>query len=598
MASARRECGGTVKRSPRLSLACIGRATAVVTSTITVATLTLTLGGVAAIADPASSSTAPTPTTTTPTSTMTSQPSATTTESQERTPPSSSVSSADQADRTIRTNGETSLALSLQQGGPGTQVTITAVGYGPCLDPPPDVTETLSGSPVFSLQWDHKAVDLSQASLEGRNVVAHYTVPDEASAGDASVTVTVSCSFEFKVRSKVESKVVQNDATFTVIAPKKDPTLTLDTPAGHRGAQITASGADFACGPSESVQLFWDGTGDALTEPQPHAFSVKLTVPEATSIGGHTVVARCQDHSTIIASRPLEVTEVEPPVVTPPPTLAVQPTSGHPGDPMRIIGERFDCTDHAGTVELRWDDDTSLATPPVDAAGHFETSAPVPSDADARGHSVHAACADKSVAMVTTFTVVATDMPPPPVPAPAAAMALQPASGHRGDQMRIAGEGFACADRTVQLSWDDGTRLATTFVDASGGFATLVPVPTNTELRRHPVAAACSDASVALTAAFTVIAEPPPPPPRSHTPIWPWVIVLILVVAAALVVRHIRPPKPPAVHAVSRLAGLPLVTVHETPAHRESTYALRLETHSGARTLTVDEVNDDRTLTE
>ena len=35
-----------------------------------------------------------------------------------------------------------------------------------------------------------------------------------------------------------------------------------------------------------------------------------------------------------------------------------------------------------------------------------------------------------------------------------------------------------------------------------------------------------------------------------------------------------------------------LVTVHETPAPGESTHALRLETHSGARTLTVEEVND------
>ncbi|MGV0695741.1 hypothetical protein, partial [Mycobacterium paraintracellulare] len=67
------------------------------------------------------------------------------------------------------------------------------------------------------------------------------------------------------------------------MAPKKDPTLTLDTPAGHRGAQIQASGTDFACGSGESVELFWDGKGDPLTEPQPQAFSVQLTVPEQTS---------------------------------------------------------------------------------------------------------------------------------------------------------------------------------------------------------------------------------------------------------------------------------------------------------------------------
>jgi hypothetical protein len=559
--------------------------------------LALSVGGVAAIADPTSSSTAPTPPTTTPASTTTTEPSVSATESQESTS-SSPVSSANESDRKLRinTNIGTSLGLSPPQGGPGTQVTITAVRYGPCLDPPPAMTEELSGSPVFSLQWGGTTL---QAKTDGGNAVAHYTVPDEASAGDYSVTVTVSCSVEFKDGSNL---VPHNTATFTVVVPKKDPTLTLDTAAGHRGVQIQATGTDFACGSGESVQLFWDGQGDPLTEPQPQAFSVQLTVPEQASIGGHTVVARCQYHSTITASKPFEVTEVEPPVVTPPPSLAVQPTSGHPGDPMRITGERFVCTDHPGTVELRWDDDTSLATPPVDAAGNFETSVPVPLDADARGHTVNAACVDKSVAMATAFTVVAKDVPPPPVPAPAAAMALQPASGHRGDQMRIAGERFACANRTVELSWDDGTHLATTFVDASGDFATLIPVPTNADLRSHMVGAACSDASIALAAAFTVIAEPPPPPTTAPTRNWGWVIVLIAVAVALIAaVYHMakpRPPKPPAVRAVARPSGPPLVTVHETPAHGESTYALRLETHSGARTLTVEEVNDGHTLTE
>jgi hypothetical protein len=613
MASTQRE--RVAKRGPR--------ATAVAASASIAATVALSLGGFAAVADPTPSSTAPTsPTTTptstatTPTSTTTSKPSVSTTESTESTSSSSPVSGAAQDNVGIQSGPKTSLQLSLPQGGPGTQVTITAAGYGLCIDPPAEVREVLVGSPVFSLQWGRTTVDNVSTTNEARDVVARYTVPDEGSASDYSVTVTVSCSFKLKadprfgstvdskldskVDSNVEpkSKVVQNDATFTVVVPKKDPTLTLDTRAGHRGAQITASGADFACGPSESVLLFWDGTGAPLTEPQPQAFSVPFAVPDQTSIGGHAVVARCQGRSTITASKPFEVTETEPPVVTPPPTLAVRPTSGHPGDQMSITGERFVCTDHAGIVEVRWDDDTSLATPPVDATGHFETSVSVPLGADARGHTVNAACADKSVAMAAAFAVVAPDVPPPPVPAPAAAMALQPSSGHRGDQMRVAGEGFACANRTVELVWDDGKGLATTFVDASGDFATLVPVPTDAELRSHPVGARCSDASIALTAAFTVIAGPPPPPPPPPPQLWNWLIALTLVVAAVLAARHVYHRLHPRVRAVSRLGGPPLVTVHETPAHGESTYALRLETHSGARTLTVEEVNDGHTLTE
>lgn len=478
-----------------------------------------------------------------------------------------------------------------QSGAPGTQVTITAVGYGPCLDPPSDLRRTLSVGPVFALQWGPTAVDLAQASIEGANVVVRYTVPDDPAAGD-SVTVSASCTFPATARTG--STVLQNDAPFTVTAPQQDPTLTLDASTGPPGAEITASGSDFACAPSEIVQLFWDGTGEPMAESSASAFSMQLTVPETTPLGGHSVVARCQDHSAITASRPFEVTQTQPPAVSSPPTLAVQPTSGHPGDPTRISGERFICANHAGIVDIRWDDETPLGSPPVDPTGHFEMAARVPSDADARGHLLHAVCADKSVAMVTPFTVLATDVPPPPVPAPAAAMALQPSAGHRGDQVRITGEGFACPDRTVQLSWDDGTRL-TTSIDASGGFATAVAAPRNADVRSHPLKAACSDASVALTAAFIVLPESPSPPP---TPNWLWAIAVLLALAAALVARHTwhrLNPRPPHIHAVARLGGLPLVAVQETPAHGESSCALRLEAHSGVRTLTVDEVNDDHT---
>jgi len=577
MAPARRESGGTVrKRPPRFPLARGGRGIAVVVASASVIALTaLSVGGVAAIADP-STTTAPTPTT--PTSTMTSEPSASTSESPETTP-SSPVSSPEKLPAIRR-----ALMLSSQQGTPRTQVTITAAGYGPCLHP----GESGFVHPVFSLQWGAASVDLSHARTTNgdRDVVVDYTVPDDAPAAD--YTVTASCGD------------TSDTATFTVVAPKKEPTLKLDTTTGHRGSKIMASGTDFACGSSETVQLLWDGKGDPLAEAQPPTFTIPLTVPDETSIGGHTVVAQCQYHSTINAGQPFEVTKTEPPVVTPPPTLGVQPTSGHPGDKMRITGERFVCTDHAATVELRWDDGTQLATPPVDASGHFDTSVPVPSNADARGHTVRAACADESVAMVTTFTVVAKGSPPPPVRKLAAAMALQPASGQRGDEMRIAGERFACANRTVALSWDDGTRLANPPVDASGGFAASVPVPANADIGSHTVGAACSDGSIALAAAFTVIAAPlsPPPPPPV---IWGWVIALILVVAAVLVVRHIRHRRHPRlftrVQVVTRPGGPPVATVHETPAHGEATHAIRLEAHFDSGIQTISEVNDGYTRT-
>ena len=480
---------------------------------------------------------------------------------------------------------ETSLRLSPQQGTAGTQVTITAVGYGACVQPTGSLTGGGSAAnPVFLLEWAGKSVDLSHASIEGRDVVVPYTVPDDPAT---QYEVTASCGY------------VSNTAEFTVVPPPKEPTFTLDAPSGHRGSQITATGSDFACGSSETVQLFWDDDGSPLAEAQPPTFTVPIAVPDEAPNGEHTVVARCQYHSAITASQPFEVTKTEPPVVTPAPTLSVQPTIGHPGDQVRITGERFACTDRAATVQLSWDDGTQLATPTVDESGHFETSVLVSSNADAGGHIVRAACADDSVAMVTTFTVVANGSRPPPEPTPAA-MAVQPASGQRGDEMRVAGERFVCANGTVELSWDDGTQLGNPSVDASGGFATSVPVPANADVRSHTVRAACSDGSIALTTAFTVIAEPSPSPPPPPPPgIWGWVIALVLVVATVLGVRHIRHRRHPhpdtRVHVVGRPGGPPVATVQETPARGEATHAIRLEARFDSGIQTIREVNDDYT---
>jgi hypothetical protein len=486
MSPVRSESGGTVrKRTPGFLLIRIARAVAVAGASASIIGLTaLSVGGVAALADPTSSTTTPPPTPISTTARTPRETPASTSESP-RSTPSSPAATTSHPDFDTAPDLKTSLTLSLQQGAPGTQVTITAVGYGLCTQPTGLLTRGQSVNLVFSLQWDGVPVDRSHASTDGRDVVVPYNVPADAAVRD--YLVTASCGD------------AHNSATFTVVAAKKEPTLKLDTPTGHRGSEVTASGTKFACGSSESVQLLWDGQGDPLAEAPPEAFTVTLTVPAETAIGGHTVVARCQHQSTITASQSFEVMKAEPPAVTRPPTLATQPISGRPGD-----------------------------------------------------------------------------------------------------QMRVAGERFACANGTVELAWDDGTRLADTPVDASGGFGASIPVPANTNIRGDTVRAACSDGTTALTAAFTVIVGTPLAPlPPPHTGIWGWVIALILVVAAVLVVRQIRQRRHPhqdaRVHAVAGRSVLPVTTVHERPAHGEATHAIRLEAHFDSGTQTIREVNDDHT---
>jgi hypothetical protein len=97
----------------------------------------------------------------------------------------------------------------------------------------------------------------------------------------------------------------------------------------------------------------------------------------------------------------------------------------------------------------------------------------------------------------------------------------------------------------------------------------------------------------------------PAAPPNNHLP---WIIgglvaVLALLggVAARVWKHHKRAnaptdashslEAPPRIQAVPRLDGSPVVTLRETPERGETTYALRLEAHSGLSTLTVREVD-------
>ncbi|HEX4390243.1 MAG TPA: hypothetical protein VH084_01695 [Mycobacterium sp.] len=224
--------------------------------------------------------------------------------------------------------------------------------------------------------------------------------------------------------------------------------------------------------------------------------------------------------------------------------------------------------------------------------------------------------------MSTPFTVV--EKP---------SLTIDPGKGPPGSQLQASGTGFACGDDTdtVDIALDSDVRGH----GSSGRFNEQVSIPTEASVGDHTVVASCHNhpditdhqiftvtstvrttvsglnptpvAPVTSSAEFTPVPTTPVPTTitvsakdvndTSDLASYWWVLVLIAVAVALLgSVHHIL--KPPPVHAVSRLAGPPLVTVHETPAPGESTHALRLETHSGAHTLTVEEVNDDHSPTD
>jgi hypothetical protein len=199
--------------------------------------------------------------------------------------------------------------------------------------------------------------------------------------------------------------------------------------------------------------------------------------------------------------------------------------------------------------------------------------------------------------------------------------------GPPGSHLQATGTGFACGDDTdtVDIALDSDVLGH----GSSGRFSEQVSIPATAPVGDHTVVASCHNHPditdhqiftvtgtvttavsglnptpvVPVTSSAELTPVPATPVPATTTvstkdlndtsdlaSYW-WVLVLIAVAVALLgSVHHIL--KTPPVHAVSRLAGPPIVTVHETPAPGESTHALRLETHSGARTLTVEEVND------
>lgn len=293
------------------------------------------------------------------------------------------------AEYTVIASEEAKLAISPETGRPGTQVAVTATGFGACS----------SRSQPISLQWNGQPLPGSPAGTEV------FEVPTDATSGAHTVTATCGSAHA--------------SAEFTVTT--EQPTLALDKEQGPHGSSLTASGSGFACGGGR-VRLLWDGES-TLRSDLSDAFSVRLTVPADASTGAHTLVASCSENPDIAASRAFAVV-ADTAVSAGAAFLSVALRSGKPGDQVRVNGAGFTCDDKSETVELAWDDGQRFDSPSTDASGNFSSSITVPISADAGSHSVLASCSDGSAAQSADFTVVIDAVipstppgaPPPPPP--------------------------------------------------------------------------------------------------------------------------------------------------------------------------------------
>ncbi len=280
------------------------------------------------------------------------------------------------------------LTLGPGQGRAGTRITATTTGFLMCRRFPNLMTQ----------QWDDRSPTHAGATttdFDGVVLEAEFTVPEDIAAGQH--TVIAQCGVELA------------SAGFTVDQAEA-PGLTLGTPEGERGSQVTVSGTGFAC-EKGIVDLLWDGRV-RLSAVAPGAFEEPLTVPSDAPIGLHDVVASCREQPEITDQQPFTVTssatapvttsETATPGVA---TLTLLPTQGAVREDVRATGGTFGCP--SNTVDLFWDDGTYLRSVPVDASGRIDAAIVVPANADGRRHTVSAGCSGEPAAVAASFTVVA-----------------------------------------------------------------------------------------------------------------------------------------------------------------------------------------------
>lgn len=274
---------------------------------------------------------------------------------------------------TVLSTTEPTLTLDPPQGAPGSSVTATLTGFDTCT------------SADIAFRWDDTArLETANANPDG---TFGLTVPPDASR--APHTVTASCG----------SKTAP--AVFRVLTASK-PTLTLNPGHGQPGDGVTAEGTGFGC--DGDVELHWDDT--LLAERLPGAFTSSFTVPPTQTSFVHTVTASCHLDSSIKDTQTFTVTSMPKPVPEQPgPTFTLQPTSGRTDDEILATGDRFPCTNHAGPVNLAWDDGTTVTDASLDQSGHFTTSVPAPAKADAGRVTLRATCSD-GVVLAADFMVL------------------------------------------------------------------------------------------------------------------------------------------------------------------------------------------------
>ncbi|MGW7523963.1 hypothetical protein [Streptomyces sp. NPDC054783] len=331
------------------------------------------------------------------------------------------------------TGGGVSITLSPSEGPPGTGV---HVGFESCVvvtpesTSPPDTTgpgattpnptgpttpppgptdvrgvrhrDTYAPGTITYLTWDGHDLPFTPSVTDGTGS-AEFQVPDTAGVGPHSVTAGCANGRLVVVGGGTFTVTTTDSGSVTTPAHHR-PLIALDPSQGRPGTSLRVHGAGFEdCVPSgkpDTVELSTNGQIHARVRVArgTGTFETELRITDDAAPGDYLMTATCARHRDVHA----EATFTVLPGDKGRPVLVLDPTAGEPRTAVTATGSGFNCP----SVDVAWDDDTTLAVTTVSGDGTFATDFQVPADAPRATHTVRAACtAGSGTSVAAGFTV-------------------------------------------------------------------------------------------------------------------------------------------------------------------------------------------------
>jgi hypothetical protein len=216
--------------------------------------------------------------------------------------------------------------------------------------------------------------------------------------------------------------------------------IAVNPKTAHVGDPITVTGTGF--GGSRTINLQFDGTTVASANSSAAgSFTAIFNMPAAQT-GTHIVTA---GDGLVSQSANLSITQF----------IAVNPTTVHVGDPITVTGTGFG---GSRTINLQFDG-TTVASANSSAGGSFTAIFNTPA-AQTGTHVI--AAVDGLVSQSANLSV-------------SPSMKTSTVSAHVGEQVEIAGTGFASA-KNIVIQYDN-TNVATIAADTYGSFIGVFKIP-------------------------------------------------------------------------------------------------------------------------